>query len=121
MIVTRVGISTRRHLPVLKFLDHSISVFSGPSAIRLSWRWSLEKLPGSDLVQVSTPMDELVMSRDRAGMMLYEWGTWNRYYAPRGIDFSGKTVLDVGAGEGARAAAPGSPALERKEDEWVST
>ncbi len=32
--------------------------------------------------------------------MLYEWRTWMRCYAPRGYDFRGKTVLDVGAGEG---------------------
>ena len=51
-------------------------------------------------MQVSTPLDRLVMSRDRAGMMLYEWRTWERCYAPRGFDFRGKTVLDVGAGEG---------------------
>jgi hypothetical protein len=51
-------------------------------------------------VQVSTPLDKLVMSRDRAGMMLYEWKTYTTCYAPRGFDFHGKTVLDVGAGEG---------------------
>lgn len=100
MIVPRFGISKRRHLPVLKFLDHSISVISGPSALRRFWHWSLEESPASGLVHVSTPMDKLVMSRDRAGMMLYEWGTWNRHYAPPGFDFSGKTILDVGAGEG---------------------
>ncbi len=33
-------------------------------------------------------------------MMLYEWRTWSRFYSPRGFDFRGKTVLDVGAGEG---------------------
>jgi len=60
----------------------------------------LEQVPGSPLVQVSTPLDKLVMSRDRAGMMLYEWRTWTRCYAPPGFDFHGKTVLDVGAGEG---------------------
>jgi len=49
---------------------------------------------------VSTPLDDMVMSRDRAGMMLYEWETWTRCYAPAGLDFHGKTVLDVGAGEG---------------------
>jgi hypothetical protein len=100
LIVPRFGISGRRHLPVLKLLDHSISPFSGPAVVRQFWRWRLESVPGSDLVQVSTPADKLVMSRDRAGMMLYEWGTWTRCYAPRGFDFHGKTVLDVGAGEG---------------------
>jgi SAM-dependent methyltransferase len=100
LIIPRFGISKRRHLPVLKLLDHSISPFSGLAVVRRFWRWRLESVPGSDLVQVSTPLDKLVMSRDRAGMMLYEWGTWTRYYAPRGFDFSGKTVLDVGAGEG---------------------
>lgn len=67
--------------------------------IRQFWRWRLETA-GSELVSVSTPLDHLVLSRDRAGMMLYEWGTWTRCYAPRGFDFGGKTVLDVGAGEG---------------------
>jgi len=57
-------------------------------------------VPGTKDVQVTTPLDTLVMSRDRAGMMLYEWGTWARYYAPRPFDFRGKTILDVGAGEG---------------------
>jgi len=100
LIVPRFGISRRRRLPVLKLLDHSISPFSGLSVIRQFWKWSLRGAPGSDLVQVSTPLDKLVMSRDRAGMMLYEWGTWTKYYVPSGFDFSGKTVLDVGAGEG---------------------
>jgi len=81
-------------------LDHSISPISGLGVIRQFWRWRLERVPGSDLVQVSTPLDTLLMSRDRAGMMLYEWGTWTKYYVPRGFDFHGKTVLDVGAGEG---------------------
>ena len=49
---------------------------------------------------MSTPLDTLLMSRDRAGMMLYEWRTWRRCYAPSGFDFRGRTVLDVGAGEG---------------------
>ena len=100
MIIPRFGISKRRHLPVLKLLDHSISLFLGPAVVRQFWSWSLEDVPNSPLVQVSTPMDKLVMSRDRAGMMLYEWRTWTRYYAPHGFDFAGKTVLDVGAGEG---------------------
>jgi hypothetical protein len=100
LIVPKFGISRRRHLPVLKLLDHSISPFSGLEVFRQFWRWRLEAVPNSDLVQVSTPLDKLLMSRDRAGMMLYEWGTWTRWYAPRGFDFHGKTVLDVGAGEG---------------------
>ncbi len=100
MIVPRFGISKRRHLPVFKFLDHSVGPFSALRATRTFWRWSLAKVPGSDLVEVRTPLDRLAMSRDRAGMMLYEWGTWSRWYAPRSFDFSGKTVLDIGAGEG---------------------
>ena len=68
--------------------------------VRRFWRWHLDGVQNSDLVQVTTPVDKLVMSRDRAGMMLYEWGTWMRYYVPRGFDLHGKTVLDVGAGEG---------------------
>jgi hypothetical protein len=100
LIVPRFGISRRRRLPVLKLLDHSISPLSGLGVILQFWKWSLRAVPGSDLVQVSTPLDRLVMSRDRAGMMLYEWGTWTRFYAPQGFDFAGKTVLDVGAGEG---------------------
>ena len=100
MIIPRFGISKRRHLPALKLLDHSISPLLGPAVVRQFWRWRLEGVPNSTLVQVSTPMDKLVLSRDRAGMMLYEWRTWKRYYAPHGFDFSGKTVLDVGAGEG---------------------
>ena len=100
MIVPRFGISRRRRLPVLKLLDHSISPFSGFGVIRQFWKWSLGGLPGSDLVKVSTPLDKLIMSRDRAGMMLYEWGTWNRFYVPHGFDFTDKTILDVGAGEG---------------------
>ena len=100
LIIPRFGISKRRHLPSLKLLDHSISPLLGPAVIRQFWRWSLEQVRGSPLVQVSTPLDKLVMSRDRAGMMLYEWRTWTRCYVPRAFDFSGKTVLDVGAGEG---------------------
>ena len=100
MIIPRFGISRRRHLPVFKLLDHSISPASGLSVIRQFWEWRLELVPDSDLVQVSTPLDKLLMSRDRAGMMLYEWGTWTRCYAPRGFDFHGKTLMDVGAGEG---------------------
>ncbi len=100
MIIPRFGISKRRHLPALKLLDHSINPLHGPAVIRQFWSWRLQPMPDSTLVQVSTPLDKLVMSRDRAGMMLYEWRTWTRFYAPRGFDFSGKTVLDVGAGEG---------------------
>ena len=100
MILPRFGISRRRHLPVFKFLDHAVSPVAGLSAIRSFWRWRLDRMPGSDLVKVSTPLDTLFMSRDRAGMMLYEWRTWTRYYAPSSFDFRGKTVLDVGAGEG---------------------
>ncbi len=100
MIVPRFGISSRRHLPVFKLLDHSISPVSVFGVIRQFWRWRLQGDPNSDLVQVSTPLDRLLMSRDRAGMMLYEWRTWMRYYVPHGFDFRGKTVLDVGAGEG---------------------
>lgn len=100
MIVPRLGISRRRRFPVLKLLDHSISPFSGPAVVRRFWGWRLARVPGSDLVEVSTPLDTLRMSRDRAGMMLYEWGTWLRCYAPKGFDFRGKTVLDVGSGEG---------------------
>ncbi len=100
MIVPRLGISRRRHLPVLKILDHSVSLFSGPAIVRRFRRWSLDGVAGSDLVQVATPLDKLVMSRDRAGMMLYEWGSWTRFYVPAEFDFHGKTVLDVGAGEG---------------------
>ncbi|MGA2198703.1 MAG: hypothetical protein ABSG45_02065 [Nitrososphaerales archaeon] len=81
-------------------MDHSVGPISALAAIRQFWRWRLEEVPGSDLVKVSTPLDALVMTRDRAGMMLYEWRTWMRYYAPHTFDFSGKTVLDVGAGEG---------------------
>jgi SAM-dependent methyltransferase len=100
LIIPRFGISKRRHLPALKLLDHSINPLLGPTVIRQFWNWSLQPVPGSTLVQVSTPLDKLVMSRDRAGMMLYEWRTWTRFYAPPGFDFAGKTVLDVGAGEG---------------------
>ncbi len=100
LIVPRFGISKRRHLPVFKLLDHSISLVSGPAAVRRFWRWRLGPVAGSNSVLVSTPLDDLVMSRDRAGMMLYEWGTWNTWYAPASFDFTGKTVLDVGAGEG---------------------
>ena len=100
MIIPRVGISKRRHLPVFKLLDHSISPLSVLGVIRQFWTWRLEGVPNSDLVKVSTPLDNLVMNRDRAGMMLYEWRTWTKHYAPRGFDFRGKTVLDVGAGEG---------------------
>jgi hypothetical protein len=100
LIIPRFGISKRRHIPALKFLDHSINPLLGPSAVRQFWRWSLQAVQNSSLVQVSTPLDKLVMSRDRAGMMLYEWRTWTRCYVPRGFDLSGKTVLDVGAGEG---------------------
>ena len=81
-------------------MDHSVGLVSGLAAIRQFWRWRLDRVPSSDLVQVSTPLDRLLMSKDRAGMMLYEWRTWTRYYAPPGFDFQGKTVLDVGAGEG---------------------
>lgn len=100
MIIPRFGISKRRHLPALKLLDHSVNLLLGPAVVRQFWRWSLDDVPGTKLIQVSTPLDKLVMSRDRAGMMLYEWRTWNKHYAPHGFDFSGKTVLDVGAGEG---------------------
>jgi hypothetical protein len=100
LIVPRFGISARRHLPVFKLLDHSISLTSGPGIVRQFWSWGLDRVPNSDLVQVTTPLDKLRMSRDRAGMMLYEWKTWKRCYAPAGFDFHGKTVLDVGAGEG---------------------
>jgi hypothetical protein len=100
LIIPRFGISRRRHLPVLKLLDHSISPASGLGVIRQFWKWRLERVPTSGIVQVSTPLDKLLMSRDRAGMMLYEWGTWMRWYVPHGFDFHGKTVLDVGAGEG---------------------
>jgi hypothetical protein len=100
LIIPKFGISRRRHLPVLKLLDHSISPTSGLGVIRQFWRWSLERVTNSDLFQVTTPLDNLLMSRDRAGMMLYEWRTWMRCYAPHGFDFHGKTVLDVGAGEG---------------------
>ncbi|MDA4122626.1 MAG: hypothetical protein OK456_05530 [Thaumarchaeota archaeon] len=100
LIIPRFGISKRRHLPVFKLLDHSISLMSGPAVVRRFWRWRLAPVAGSDSVRVSTPLDNLVMSRDRAGMMLYEWGTWNRWYAPASFDFRGKTVLDIGAGEG---------------------
>jgi hypothetical protein len=100
LIIPRFGISRRRHLPVLKLLDHSISPASGLGVIREFWKWSLERVPKSELVQVSTPLDKLIMSRDRAGMMLYEWRTWTRCYVPRGFDFHGKTIMDVGAGEG---------------------
>jgi len=104
LIVPRFGISKRRHLPVLKLLDHSISLFSGPAVVRQFWRWGLEPVPNSTLVQLSTPLDKLIMSRDRAGMMLYEWRGWTRNYAPGGLDLRGKTVLDVGAGEGETVA-----------------
>lgn len=100
LIIPRFGISKRRHLPALKLLDHSVNLLLGPALIRQFWSWRLERVPDSTLIQVSTPIDKLIMSRDRAGMMLYEWRTWNRHYAPHGFDFSGKTVLDVGAGEG---------------------
>jgi SAM-dependent methyltransferase len=100
LILPRFGISKRKHLPVLKLLDHSISPFSGLGVIRRFWGWELRASPSSGLVEVSTPLDKLEMSRDRAGMMLYEWGTWTRAYAPRSFDFRGKTILDVGAGEG---------------------
>lgn len=95
----RLGISRRRHLPVVKLLDHSESLLSFPALLRQFWSWRLEDVADS-LVQVSTPLDKLVMSRDRAGMMLYEWRTWTKCYAPPGFDLRGKTVLDVGAGEG---------------------
>ena len=100
VIVPRFGISRRRRLPVIKLLDHSMSLLSVLAVLRRFWRWGLEAVPGSGLVRISTPLDALEMSRDRAGMMLYEWGTWLKCYAPAGFDFRGKTVLDVGAGEG---------------------
>jgi hypothetical protein len=100
VIVPRFGISRRRHLPVFKFLDHSVGPVAALRTTRQFWGWSLARVPDSSLVEVRTPLDRLVMSRDRAGMMLYEWGTWMRCYAPPTVDFRGKTILDVGAGEG---------------------
>jgi protein-L-isoaspartate O-methyltransferase len=51
------------------------------------------------------PGADLTMSIDRAGMMVGEWfDVWNRYYLPTSIPLDGKTVLNVGAGEGETAA-----------------
>jgi SAM-dependent methyltransferase len=100
VIIPRLGVSKRRHLPVFKFLDHSLGPVAALRATRQFWKWSLTETLNSNLVEVRTPLDKLVMSRDRAGMMLYEWRTWTRCYGPRNFDFAGKTVLDVGAGEG---------------------
>jgi SAM-dependent methyltransferase len=58
----------------------------------------------SGLVKLSRADENLLMQRHYASVMLMEERNWAAWYLPRGFSLRGKTVLDVGAGNGETAS-----------------
>jgi SAM-dependent methyltransferase len=101
MIVPRLGIGKKSHLPCFKILDFS---FGPVSIARVLWstaKLSLQDL-GSEAI-VRTDGYTLRLTRRKAALMASEWGLWNKLYVPRD-GLVGKTILEVGAGCGESAA-----------------
>lgn len=57
---------------------------------------------GENFVWISDGTSRVRLSRLRAGLLLYEWSIWESHYAPT-FGVAGKTVLDIGAGDGETA------------------
>jgi tRNA G37 N-methylase Trm5 len=101
MLIPRLGIAKKSHLPAFKILDFS---FGPISIVRVLW--STRKLSLKDLGQeamVKTQRSRLRLTRAKAALMMSEWSLWNRFYIPR-AGIVGKTILEVGAGCGESAA-----------------
>ncbi len=101
MIVPRIGLGKKSHLPCFKILDFSF----GPIGI-LKVIWSTASLSLQDMgdeAMVRTGRYTLRLNRRKAAMMFGEWDLWNKFYLPReGV--AGMTVLEVGAGCGETTA-----------------
>lgn len=101
MIIPRIGLGKKSHLPCFKILDFSF----GPIAITKVF-YSSRKLSLQDLGQhamVKTGESTLKLTRRKAGLMASEWGIWNRYCTPKS-GVLGKTILEVGSGCGETTA-----------------
>jgi hypothetical protein len=101
MIIPRIGIGKKSHLPCFKILDYS---FGPVSIARIMWStagFSLQDL-GHEAI-VKTGKSTLRLTRRKAALMVSEWGMWNEVYVPRD-GLAGKTVLEVGSGCGESTA-----------------
>lgn len=101
MIAPRLGIGKKSHLPVFKILEFSFGPISIIHVLRSTRSFSLQDL-GPEVI-INTGTYTLKLNRRKAGMMVSEWGLWNKYYVPPG-GLTGKTVLEVGAGCGESTA-----------------
>ncbi len=101
MIIPRVGLGKKSHLPVFKILDFSFGPMTMLKVIWSTSGFSLKDI--GDSAMVSTGRSKLKLNRRKAALMVSEWKLWNDYYLPSS-GVAGKTVLDVGAGCGESTA-----------------
>jgi hypothetical protein len=101
MIIPRLGMGKKSHLPCFKILDHSFGPVSIVRVVCSTAGFSLQDL-GKEAV-VKTGKSTLRLTRRKAGLMASEWGMWNEVYVPR-AGLAGKTVLEVGSGCGESTA-----------------
>ncbi len=96
-----LGLSQRRHLPVLKFMGGTYAVWSLPALLRQRYRFHVSDEPGR--LRFARGGWTLALDEVYAKTLVMEWGKWERYYLPQ-FPLRNKTVLLVGAGQGESAA-----------------
>lgn len=102
MLPTRIGLSTKRHVPIVYFCGGS---FYPHTFLKAAWEWRKLTIIHRDESWVVLKHNQTIlkMGLDLAYVMVREWhGPWTQYYLPP-FPLEGKTVLDVGAGCGETA------------------
>lgn len=103
MIVPKVRLSERKHLPVFYLLPNSRLSFLPQDALRLFIHSrGLSLRDEGDWCLVTHRKTTLALTPEKAATFIYEMRKWERGYLPP-FELEGKTVLDVGAGCGETA------------------
>jgi hypothetical protein len=102
VILPRIGLSRKKHLPCLWFNKRSFYPHEFFRLIRHGLNWSAMRNDGDSVQLIHRKGFSFYAHEAYANMLLNEWIEWEKVYkAP--FSLKGKTVLDVGAGCGETA------------------
>jgi SAM-dependent methyltransferase len=101
LIVPRLKLSSRKHLPVFYINQASFGPLDAARVVLRTRGWKmLERDDGTVMVRHGSTA--LSLTPAKAAALVWEWPYWERDYLPP-FSLKGKTVLDVGAGCGETA------------------
>lgn len=96
----KIGLSNRRKIPVWRLFDSTFAIWDRGKAVEKVKQAGL--FTDGEFYFAKIGKWNFKLTRYYAGMIVNEFPIWESKYLP--VNVSGKTVLDIGAGEGESAA-----------------